>query len=93
MINTCPAGYSYEDAVPEALSIVPTTTTSTITTTVQSTTTTIPVNPGDIKNCSDFETYPEAKTWFDTYFPYYGDVAGLDSDGDEEPCESLPGGP
>ena len=42
------------------------------------------------KNCSDFETYQEAKIWFDTYFPYYGDVAGLDGDGDEEPCESLP---
>jgi hypothetical protein len=63
------------------------------TTTVPSTTTTIPDNPGDTKNCSDFETYQEAKTWFDTYFQYYGDVAGLDRDGDEEPCESLPGGP
>jgi hypothetical protein len=31
--------------------------------------------------------------WFDTYFPYYGDVAGLDGDNDGEPCESLPGGP
>jgi hypothetical protein len=84
MIDTCPAGYSYKDAVPEQLATVPTITTST---------TTIPDNPGDIKNCSDFETYQEAKTWFDTYFPYYGDVAGLDRDGDEEPCESLPGGP
>ena len=97
MIATCPYGYSYEDATPEPLVTVPTTTTSTITstttTTVPSTTTTIPDNPGNIKNCSDFETYLEAKTWFDTYFPYYGDVAGLDRDGDQEPCESLPGGP
>ena len=93
MIDACPAGYNYADAVPEPLVTVPTTTTSTTTTTVPSTTTTIPDNPGDIKNCSDFETYQEAKTWFDTYFPYYGDVAGLDGDGDEEPCESLPGGP
>ena len=97
MIDTCPTGFSYEDAVPEPLVTVPTTTTSTTTstttTTVPSTTTTIPDNPGDTKNCSDFETYQEAKTWFDTYFPYYGDVAGLDGDGDEEPCESLPGGP
>lgn len=97
MIDTCPTGYSYEDAVPEPLVTVPTTTTSTTTssttTTVPSTTTTIPDNPGDTKNCSDFETYQEAKTWFDTYFPFYGDVAGLDGDGDEEPCESLPGGP
>lgn len=97
MIATCPYGYRYEDATPEPLVTVPTTTTSTTTitttTTVPSTTTTIPDNPGNIKNCSDFETYLEAKTWFDTYFPYYGDVAGLDRDGDEEPCESLPGGP
>ena len=97
MIATCPYGYSYEDATPEPLVTVPTTTTSTTTstttTTVPSTTTTIPDNPGNIKNCSDFDTYQEAKTWFDTYFPYYGDVAGLDRDGDEEPCESLPGGP
>jgi hypothetical protein len=93
MIDTCPAGYSYEDAVPEPLVTVPTTTTSTTTTTVQSSTTNIPDNPGDTKNCSDFETYQGAKTWFDTYFRYYGDVAGLDGDGDEEPCESLPGGP
>ena len=97
MIATCPYGYSYEDAIPEPLVTVPTTTTSTTTstttTTVPSTTTTIPDNPGDTKNCLDFETYQEAKTWFDTYYPHYGDVAGLDGDGDEEPCESLPGGP
>ena len=57
------------------------------------TTSGVPDNPGDTKNCSDFSTYPEAKAWFDTYFPYYGDVAGLDGDNDGEPCESLPGGP
>ena len=52
-----------------------------------------PSNPGDSKNCSDFDTYAQAKAWFDTYFPYYGDVARLDSDGDGIPCESLPGAP
>ena len=52
-----------------------------------------PVNPGDTKNCADFKTYPEAKAWFDTYYPYYGDVAGLDRDGDLKPCESLSGAP
>tara|TARA_Y100000591_G_scaffold180766_1_gene156096 strand:+ start:126 stop:1538 length:1413 start_codon:yes stop_codon:yes gene_type:complete len=93
MIATCPYGYSYQDAIPEPLVTVPTTTSTTTTTTVPSTTTTIPDNPGNTKNCSDFETYQEAKTWFDTYYPHYGDVAGLDGDGDEEPCESLPGGP
>jgi len=70
--------------------------TTTTTTTVPSTTTTIPPNPGNTRNCSGatgFSTYAEAKAWFDTYFPYYGDVAKLDGDGDGEPCESLPGGP
>jgi len=52
-----------------------------------------PVNPGNSKNCSDFSTYPAAKAWFDTYFPYYGDVARLDGDNDGKPCESLPGIP
>jgi len=46
-------------------------------------------NPGDTKNCKDFANYEEAKTWFDTYFPLYGDVAKLDGDGDGKPCESL----
>ena len=57
------------------------------TTTVKETTT---VQPG---NCGDFSNYSEAKAWFDTYYPYYGDVANLDGDNDGEPCESLPGGP
>lgn len=52
-----------------------------------------PANPGNSKNCSDFSSYAEAKAWFDTYFPYYGDVARLDSDSDGEPCETLAGGP
>ncbi len=50
-------------------------------------------NPGDTKNCGDFDTYPEAKDWFDRYVEAYGDVARLDRDGDGEPCESLPDGP
>ena len=50
-------------------------------------------NPGNVKNCGDFDSYLEAKEWFDTYFADYGDVASLDSNGDGEPCESLPGGP
>ena len=45
------------------------------------------------RDLSDFSTYPAAKAWFDTYFPYHGDVARLDGDNDGEPCESLPGGP
>ena len=52
-----------------------------------------PGNPGDTKNCSDFATYTQAKAWYDTYFPYYGDVAKLDADGNGIPCESLAGAP
>ena len=50
-------------------------------------------NPGNSRDCGDFDSYPEAKQWFDTYFADYGDVANLDNNGDGEPCESLPGGP
>lgn len=50
-------------------------------------------NPGDAKNCGDFNSYAEAKVWFDLYYPLYGDVARLDRDGDGQPCESLAGGP
>merc|ERR1711920_222446 len=46
-------------------------------------------DPGDSKNCDDFKSYEEAKAWFDTYFPLYGDVAKLDDDHDGEPCEAL----
>jgi hypothetical protein len=52
-----------------------------------------PANPGDTKNCGDFATYAAAKAWFDLYFPYYGDIAKLDADGNGMPCESRPGGP
>ena len=109
MIQTCPEGYTYEDAEDEYIEEKPkpekvnttstTTSTSTTTTTVAQTTTTTtagvtqPDNPGDTKNCGDFETYDEAKAWFDTYYEYYGDVSRLDRVGDLEPCESLPGGP
>jgi len=52
-----------------------------------------PPNPGDTKNCTDFATWSEANAWFQTYYPYYGDVANLDSDHDGDPCETLPGHP
>ena len=62
---------------------------------VTSPATTQPTNssPGDTKNCSDFSNYADAKAWFDRYFSSFGDVAGLDSDGDGIPCESLSGAP
>jgi hypothetical protein len=54
---------------------------------------TVPTNPGDTKNCTSFGTWREAQSWFNTYYPYYGDVARLDSDGDRIACETLPGHP
>ena len=95
MIETCPVGFAYADAEEEPVVELPTPTTTT--TTTSTTTTTIassqPDNPGNTKNCGDFSNYSEAKTWFDTYYPYYGDVGDLDRDGDLIPCESLPGAP
>ena len=70
--------------------VVSNTTTATTNATTPSTTATQPLNPGNSKNCSDFATHAEAQAWHDTYFPYYGDVAGLDSDNDGVACESLP---
>ena len=51
-----------------------------------------PAKPED-RNCSDFANWAEAKQFFDTYYPYYGDVARLDGDGDGIPCEALSGSP
>ncbi|MBM7505908.1 cell wall-binding repeat-containing protein [Agromyces aurantiacus] len=52
-----------------------------------------PSNPGNTKNCSDFATWSQAQSWFNYYYPYYGDVAQLDMDNDMIACESLPGAP
>lgn len=52
-----------------------------------------PANPGDTKNCGDFGSWAAANAWFQTYYPYYGDVAKLDGNNDGVPCESLPGAP
>jgi hypothetical protein len=40
--------------------------------------------------CSDFATYEDALRWFETYRPWYGDVARLDRNGDGIPCPALP---
>lgn len=48
---------------------------------------------GDSKNCGDFATWRKAKAWFDTYCPYYGDIAKLDGNKDGIPCEALLGAP
>ncbi|MFF1252744.1 DUF1524 domain-containing protein [Pseudarthrobacter sp. NPDC058329] len=55
-----------------------------------------PANPGDTRNCtgsSGFSTWREAQSWFQYYYPHYGDVARLDGNGDGIACESLPGAP
>ena len=44
-------------------------------------------------NCSNFGTWREAQNWFERYYPYYRDVAGLDGNNDGIACESLPGAP
>ncbi len=78
---------------PTTTTEAPTTTSAPTTTTQQVTTTTvatIPANPGDSKNCSDFNTHAEAQTWFDSYYPHYGDIARLDMDNDKIACENLP---
>ena len=49
-----------------------------------------PPNPGNTKNCSDFSTQAEAQEWFDAYFPFYGDVALMDTNGNRVACETLP---
>ena len=48
-----------------------------------------PPNPGNTKNCSDFSTHQEAQEWFDVHFPFYGDVAQIDTNGNGVACEDL----
>lgn len=48
-----------------------------------------PARPAD-RDCSDFRSQYEAQQWFNTYYPYYGDFAMLDSDNDGIACEYLP---
>ncbi|PPH96905.1 hypothetical protein C5C95_13050 [Rathayibacter sp. AY1B7] len=47
-----------------------------------------PAYPGDAVNCDDFPDQASAQRYFDLYYPYYGDVAGLDRDDDGFACES-----
>jgi len=42
------------------------------------------------RDCSDFDTQPEAQRFFERHQP--GDPHNLDGNGDGEACESLPGG-
>ena len=43
----------------------------------------------DIYNCGNFTTQTEAQRVFDYCFSMYGDVHGLDKDGNGKVCESL----
>jgi len=78
---------------PPATTVPPTTPPTVTNPSVTTAPPTTPGNPGDTKNCSDFANYAEAKAWFDTYFPLYGDIAKLDNNNDGIPCESLKGAP
>ena len=71
------------------------TNTPTVTPTV--TATTAPDGPcpcnADLRNCTDFATHSQAQACFDFCVSQgKGDVHHLDSDGDGDACESLPGG-
>lgn len=46
-------------------------------------------DPGNVKNCADFDSWEQANAWFQIYLPRFGDVARLDANGDGVPCESL----
>lgn len=48
-----------------------------------------PLNPGDTKGCSDFDYYEDALRWYETFEPWYGNVAKLDPDHDGVPCPGL----
>jgi len=69
-----------------APTVAPTTTTQAPTTTTSA----IPADPGNTKNCRDFDTQAAAQAWFDLYYPSYGDVAKLDGNKDLIVCENLP---
>ena len=50
--------------------------------------------PGGARKVADMSTASDSHTgvrptWFNTYYPYYGDVAHLDSDSDGDACEGL----
>ncbi len=49
----------------------------------------VPPDPGDAVNCADFPDHQTAQEWFNTYWPYYGDVALIDTNNNGVACESL----
>lgn len=51
--------------------------------------TTTPASPPADMDCPQFASRAEAQTWFDQYFPDYGDIGRLDRDGDGRVCTST----
>lgn len=85
MLEASRADDSFPVTTPEE-----TTTTSSTSAATGATLGTAPPDPGNTKNCSDFSTQAEAQEWFDAYFPFYGDVALLDTNENNLACELLP---
>lgn len=50
-----------------------------------------PARPTGSVNCSDFSTWQQAQAYYERYYPYYGDFAGLDRNKDGIACETLRG--
>ncbi len=51
-----------------------------------------PPQPAGSVDCLDFPNRSLAQAWYDHYLPWFGDIAGIDDDGDGQACESLPPG-
>ena len=72
---------------PPATTATPTTVAPTTTAAPTTTTLEIPGDPGNYLDCENFPSAAHAQDWFDWYYPYYGDVAGLDRNGDGIACD------
>lgn len=46
-------------------------------------------HPGNVVNCSDFETQQQAQNYFNGYYDDHGDVGRLDADDNQIACEGL----
>jgi len=52
-----------------------------------------PPRPTVLPTCESFSSWTAANDWFQLYELRYRDIADLDPDDDDIPCESLPGAP
>lgn len=87
-VRTGTSGYNNASASPVRAVVV----SSTTSTAMQTTASSPPARPADA-DCADFSSWSAAQTYYKKYYPYYGDVSGLDADRDGVACESLPGAP